>query len=238
MRILNLFSCTFIATSVLIRKTHIDFVIDDLRDDLEVFLHHHIHELILQKNQDALQNLLVATVEEHCVVSITDSLGKILVNSEGRLPVIDTNELKIARRKGYSYAIRKDNDGHERLSVVEPIKNDQTVVGFIQITSSLKHLRQFTRRLIRTLTIIFAAAMLLAGISSSLLSRSIYVPIAQMTAIAKDIALEKLDKRVPITNRKDEIGILVNVFNNMIDKLHTIKKKNETQSSQILHTIL
>ena len=61
--------------------------------------------------------------------------------------------------------------------------------------------------------------LLLAGIGGYFLARKSLKPIAEMGNQAKQISASNLHERLPVANRKDELGNLSIVFNDLLDRL-------------------
>ncbi len=80
----------------------------------------------------------------------------------------------------------------------------------------------FKVRMVTLLLVVSIAAVILAALNWSL-SRSILRPIAEMTAVLRDMAQGQgdLTRRLPITSR-DEIGVACRLFNTFVEKLHGI----------------
>ena len=99
----------------------------------------------------------------------------------------------------------------------------------------------FLKRLVEVFLILFIGALIIAYFLSRYITRSIEEVRKKIEGVQINEANEKL-----IWKKKDEIGVLVSAYNNMIDKLEISKKKlaqNERQSAwremakQIAHEI-
>lgn len=73
-------------------------------------------------------------------------------------------------------------------------------------------------------------ALIFALLISLLLSKSIFHPLNLITKRVKDISSENLHLRLETKNNKDELGELINTFNNMLDRIET---SFETQNNFI-----
>lgn len=73
-------------------------------------------------------------------------------------------------------------------------------------------------------------ALIFAFLISLLLSKSIFHPLNLITKRVKDISSENLYLRLETKNKTDELGELINTFNNMLDRIET---SFETQNNFI-----
>jgi signal transduction histidine kinase len=80
------------------------------------------------------------------------------------------------------------------------------------------------------LIIAIVIALIFAFLISLLLSKSIFHPLNLITKRVKDISSENLHLRLETKNKSDELGELINTFNNMLDRIET---SFETQNNFI-----
>lgn len=108
--------------------------------------------------------------------------------------------------------------GDERLYVAAPIREEDHLLGVVQISIPWERVQgriygEWTRLLIT------GSLAVLANILVSLwLAFSITRPLYELTAAAHDIAAGHLSRRIPITSR-DEVGRLAQAFNEMAHQL-------------------
>jgi PAS domain S-box-containing protein len=113
------------------------------------------------------------------------------------------------------------------LTLIEPIMLNSKRVGAVYIKASLAEL--LVRR---QNTMIFIAALILlsslvAFFLSLWLQRMISGPLAHLTGVARNIALEKDYSVRAVKRSEDETGILVTSFNEMLETIDASHKSNE-----------
>ncbi len=117
-------------------------------------------------------------------------------------------------------------EGQRLYNVIMPVSIKGQNLGYIHISMILDDYRVLQRRnhFKRILSTIFAFAI---GIVASLILADRYTdPIKKIANASRRIAEGKL-VRIPKTERKDEIGVLVNSFNEMVEKLAERKDLEE-----------
>ncbi len=109
------------------------------------------------------------------------------------------------------------------LCMFKPIFDKGEVIGTIYLMSELKRINSQVASSIVTVLFITLAALLLAYIAGSILQRFISKPIIDLTHAAIDVSNNN-DYTVRITNNSnDEIGVLVNSFNDMLAQIQKHK---------------
>jgi signal transduction histidine kinase len=78
--------------------------------------------------------------------------------------------------------------------------------------------RQFMLSLRYSLIVVSAIMLIIGGVVSYYLARSIAVPVINLNRAVNDVAAGNLDTSV-VVDRKDEVGQLANAFNSMTEKL-------------------
>ncbi len=123
-------------------------------------------------------------------------------------------------RTAYDTITTPNNESIRRISL--PITLGGTVQYILQTESSLR-LVQDTLRLLRLLLAGLAAAMVgAAWFGSRWLARQALTPVEVLTATAEQISLPSLKTRVVLDAPYEEFARLAQVFNAMLDRLHTV----------------
>ncbi len=104
----------------------------------------------------------------------------------------------------------------DQLHVFRPIKQQGEVVGTIFVASDLKGISSRLIRYVGIVGLVLLASLLLAFILSSQLQRLVSNPILHLAQIARSVALEKNYSVRATKQSNDELGQLVDGFNEML----------------------
>ena len=106
-----------------------------------------------------------------------------------------------------------------RLVVAMPITLEKEILGYISVESDLEELSlRFTTEL-QTATAFFLGSLLVAFLISSQLQRLISKPMLSLTEVAKRISVDKDFSIRAVRLGKDEIGLLIDSFNEMLSEI-------------------
>jgi methyl-accepting chemotaxis protein len=145
---------------------------------------------------------------------------------------------EVSRGELYKSTKITDDDWGTLIYAYHPIKDHAgTTIGFVGADLDVKaeYLALLSLR-----WSIFITAILLAGIMTSatiFYSNHLFKPIKTMVNIADNIAQLNLTEDIPVkfTQRKDEIGVLSNAFQQTTDSLRAFIKKVEDSSKQVVY---
>jgi heavy metal sensor kinase len=87
------------------------------------------------------------------------------------------------------------------------------------ILYSLKEQKTFERRLIGIFLVVVPLALFFAGFGGYFLARKSLAPIVEMSRRASNIGAKNLHERLPVANKKDELGTLAETFNLLLSRL-------------------
>jgi two-component system, OmpR family, sensor kinase len=113
--------------------------------------------------------------------------------------------------------VRTVHSGGEPLRVVAARADGRVVAA----ATSIKGIDAAVNRLVVLLLIAGPTALLLAALGGWLLARTALRPVAEMTARAERIEVDRLDEHVPVPGPNDEISQLGNTLNRMLDRLRS-----------------
>lgn len=154
------------------------------------------------------------------VVRITDSAGRIVLDTDAHFPSIDTierarvatpiwanPEMEVSEFQGGAvyHARRNIEYGGIRYQIH----------FFRTITTEKEFFNSLQRLLFYTVAVCFVLA-LLAG---NFISRRILTPIREITWTARSIEVEQLGRRLDVPRARDELSELARTFNRMLDRL-------------------
>ncbi len=136
------------------------------------------------------------------------------------------------------YNLSKEQPNDLRVYFAPIVVNGQTV-GIVQVARNLQAQQEVLDQLGKNLLILFAIALALAAGGGYWLTGVALHPIEEATATALAITRTgNLSRRVPIRKqRHDEIGALINTFNEMLDRLEALFEKQRRFSADISHEL-
>ena len=162
-------------------------------------------------------------------VLLIDSAGKIFAaytrygprsHSETR-----SDEL-YSTMKGYTFYFN-------HLDVIETIMLDSEIIGAVHIRSDLKQLYANLRYSGAIAAVILACAAIIAYVLSRLLRGAITRPILHLVETMKQVSEEQNYTYRLEPDSNDEIGLLVNGFNNMLGEIHNRDERLIKHSQQL-----
>lgn len=162
-----------------------------------------------------------------------NSNGRVVLTSSGFSP--DGNDAmpdyEDAVVKGEGSWTGKLSSGEKIMAVSMPISSFNSEFSAVRMVTSLTEIDNTIRAYIIAVSVICSAIILIMIITGLYFTRSIVIPIRQMSGIASKYAKGKFDERMP-SNRDDEIGDLCIAINHMAEELSVAETmKNEFISS-------
>ena len=114
-------------------------------------------------------------------------------------------------------------EGHvfrsDQLLVVEPIRFEGKPIGSLLIRADLSELYARQRRYAGIVVVILAGSLLLAIVMSRLIEKTISRPILHLADTARAVSAQKDYSVRAVAEGRDEIGLLVVTFNEMLDQI-------------------
>jgi signal transduction histidine kinase len=197
----------------------------------------------LEKNaKKLLDNIYVNTYAQ---VQIIDNEGKILADSEESGLVGTTanypdvqNAIKNKKKAKW---IGKVSMTYERvLSISQPIivkkDSDTDIKGIIRLTSTLSEIDSIILKMVLFFVLVGIVVVLFVLIVSFFLSGTIIKPVKEITNAAEEIALGRLDIRVP-KRYDDEVGKLAVTLNHMAKEISNHQKLKDDFIASISHEL-
>lgn len=201
-----------------LEKYHIENLAQTLDSKAQLmssFIERHLYPEKRQEELDALLSEFVGPEVGH--VLILDELGRILsIADEEKLQKgmrLFTPEITRAASGTPGREIREDEKTHIRyMYLAYPVKSDDKVVGIIHLTSSMENIYNTLDDIKTILFTATAIALFITGFLGYILSRTITVPIQEVTKRAALMAKGDFDHRIEVKS-DDEIGKLTGMFN-------------------------
>jgi two-component system, NtrC family, sensor kinase len=103
-----------------------------------------------------------------------------------------------------------------QLHLFRPVKQQEVLVGTIFVASDLKEISSRLMRYMEIVALVFLASLLVALALSSQLNRLVSNPILRLARVARSVALEKNYTVRATKQSDDELGQLVDGFNEML----------------------
>jgi heavy metal sensor kinase len=127
---------------------------------------------------------------------------------------------------------RKINSSPLR-SILFPVRGP----NIIQVGISLESMESALRRLTLIMALTGGVLMLLASFGGNFIIRKALKPVKSVVQTARDISTDDLSLRIESGHRGDEIGELVETFNDMISRLDKSVKKIKQFSGDVSHEL-
>jgi signal transduction histidine kinase/CheY-like chemotaxis protein len=166
----------------------------------------------------AVETLRVVAVNGHIVSAAILSIdGRVFAHYErpGAMPAPPLTDTTTASTHLPWHAF-----GDRTLQLTRPIRLDQDVIGTVFVSSDLEELRARDIAFLRILAMLIIGASGVAWAVAWRLQRVISVPLLRLAAITRAVALERrYDLRAEASPNDDEIGELVNAFNEMLGQI-------------------
>jgi heavy metal sensor kinase len=112
-------------------------------------------------------------------------------------------------------------DGQDEWRVVAYAPGGEEAEYVIVVAESRRDLIDQMRALRMIFLISLPAMLLMAGLAGYLMARKSLAPIAEMTSHAERISAENLHERLPAPNKRDELGKLARVFNDLLARIES-----------------
>ncbi len=127
--------------------------------------------------------------------------------------------------------------GGERFRILIASLSIQDEIFVIQILAPLHHLDQALSTLRTVLAMAIPLALRVCCGVGLLLTRKALAPVDQLRRATEEVTADHLDRRLPLTNPEDELGLLTRTINSMIDRLeksfHEIRRFTADASHEL-----
>jgi signal transduction histidine kinase len=109
-----------------------------------------------------------------------------------------------------------NQDHMRRLTVVVPTsKGDFTLM----LLAELEHIEEELGLVVKTLMITIPVTLIVAAVLGYFLAYKSLLPVEQLRQLTNEITAERLNRRLPVYNPSDELGLLAQTINSMIARL-------------------
>ena len=115
----------------------------------------------------------------------------------------------------------------ELLHVFRPVEFNGKQVGGIYVQSELREVKELLRQFFCVLVLIVAAAVFVAYLLASRLQRVVSGPILQLSQVTRRVSTEQDYSLRAMGGSEDEIGVLIDSFNEMLGEIERRDKELE-----------
>ncbi len=195
-------------------------------------------ESLEQNAKKLLDNIFVNTYAQ---VQIIDVEGKILADSEESWSVgtkVNHPDVQNAiKSKKKTRWIGEVSLTKERVfSISQPIIVKDEIIGVVRLTSTLTEIDSIILKMVLFFIVIGIVVVLLVLAVSFFLSGTIIKPVKEITNAAEEIALGRLEVRVP-KRYDDEVGKLAVTLNHMAEEISNHQKLKDDFIASISHEL-
>ena len=173
-------------------------------------------------------------------IQIMDGSGKVIYQSsslEGfELPLSKETFQNAVEGKMTFETIRLAGGEKVRVAVY-PVREREELISLVQIGASLRTVQNTLESLLYILYIATSIALMLAGIIGWLLASRALKPVDEITQTARQIGAKSLDQRLVVQGPRDEIGRLVETFNEMISRLESSFNRTKQFTADASHEL-
>jgi signal transduction histidine kinase len=118
-----------------------------------------------------------------------------------------------------------------------PLYDGDEVIAYLQVGRLVDNIESFNRFLVIALFVGFAGASASLFLAV-LLTPSSFKPLEDMAAVARQITnADDLSRRVPNTERTDEIGVLARSFNQLLERLERLFQTQQRLLADVSHEL-
>lgn len=170
------------------------------------------------------------------VVDIEGGIG-LRSQNMGTLPqdfgLLDENGLQ-GNEEILNYIIRGDSTMRV---LTTPLYDNEELIGYLQVGRLVDNIESFNRFLVIALFVGFAGASASLFLAV-LLTPSSFKPLEDMAAVTRQITnADDLSRRVPNTERTDEIGVLARSFNQLLERLERLFQTQQRLLADVSHEL-
>ncbi|MBK8904904.1 MAG: HAMP domain-containing histidine kinase [Anaerolineaceae bacterium] len=167
---------------------------------------------------------------------VLDVDGEITLQSQNLISLEPAllDETALHDRETLNYVIREEST--IRVLTV-PLHDGDELIGYLQVGRLVDNIESFNRFLVIALFVGFAGASASLFLAV-LLTPSSFKPLEDMAAVARQITnADDLSRRVPNTERTDEIGVLARSFNQLLERLERLFQTQQRLLADVSHEL-
>jgi heavy metal sensor kinase len=173
-------------------------------------------------------------------IQVLDESGRIGRKSDNlqdfQLP-ISFRTLKNASQGKITFETIKALGEYPLRMVTVPVIQGRNLVNIVQVATSLEEVEEALNTLLLILWITVPSALVFASLGGLFLANKALRPVDEITKTARRITSKNLEQRIKLRKGNDEIGRLVETFNEMISRLGRSFKQMRQFSADASHEL-
>ena len=201
-------------------------------------------ELVSSSTQVGVDGDILVPLSEDLATLETASTFLNIINKRGEIVARSNNlvgydKLLDPESLGAAEVYRVVTHGNTQVRVLTvPVSDDDgRIIGYIQVARLLDNFEVFSRVLSRALLISMGAAFVSLIVLAALTS-TLFRPLEDITTVARQITrADDLSRRVPHSNRTDEIGDLARAFNQTLERLERLFRSQQRFLADVSHEL-
>lgn len=228
----------------MLQNTYIDVLEERLIKEARIISDDVLYGHLMDKS-DILQHRMKRFSEEiGARITVTDHQGKVIADTEHDPKTLPNHanrpEIRAALQSGEGQSIRHSNTlNYDMLYVAVPLKQEQNIEGVVRVSITITRVQETVRNLWVSLGGVLVLTLLLFGLISTRITKSITQPIEEITRVARGITKKEFKNRIR-TNVKGEIGQLAQAINYMavsLEQQMSAIQENEKRLESILNNM-
>lgn len=235
-----IFSIVYFLSSLLVYILPRNQMLAEIDGDLYSLAYELVNSAVVEDESGLIQIPVsqdLATPETaSTLITIVNSEGHVVAQSSnlgGQNQLLDPNGLGTED----IYRIVQYRESLLRVLSIPFYDSDQQLIGHIQVARLLDNYEIFNRVLNRALLISIGAAIT-SLIVLAVLTSSLFRPLEDIATVARQITrADDLSRRVPHSNRTDEIGDLARAFNQTLERLERLFRSQQRFLADVSHEL-
>ncbi len=128
-------------------------------------------------------------------------------------------------------------NGAKYRSFITQAEEDMDSNLVLQTAASLKNVEADLNELLLIFSLVIPFALVITGLTAFIISKRAFMPVTQMAETANQVSINRLDKRLKLPDKEDEIFILGKTLNEMIERIDEAVKSQKQFIADASHEI-
>ncbi|MBN6188019.1 PAS domain S-box protein [Aneurinibacillus sp. BA2021] len=228
----------------MLQSTYVDVLEERLMKEAQIISDDVLYGNLLD-NPGILQQRMERFSEEiGARITVTDDKGVVVADTEHDPKTLPNHanrpEIHAALESGIGQSIRHSTTlNFDMLYVAVPLKKYDKINGVVRVSITITRIQETVRNLWVSLAGVLVFMLILFGLISTRITRSITQPIEEITRVARGITRKEFKNRIR-TNVRGEIGELAKAINYMavsLEQQMSAIQENEKRLESILNNM-